>query len=126
MVAVLTKFDALDAKAFIELEDVDGAYKLSWDDAQIEAPHHAVMTFGPQLKLLYEHKFPPKCHVLLRGVYFVFLWLYLMTGSDMNKDGAHCRELTERTASVIDNNTLKLLFVSTQLFLNGHTWQLTT
>lgn len=34
--------------------------------------------------------------------------------SDMYKADANCKELTERTAAVIDNETLLLLFVSTQ------------
>jgi hypothetical protein len=32
----------------------------------------------------------------------------------MYKADANCNELTEQTADVIDNDTLKLLFVSTQ------------
>jgi hypothetical protein len=34
--------------------------------------------------------------------------------SDMYKADANCMELTEKTAAVIDNGTLLLLFVSTQ------------
>ena len=33
---------------------------------------------------------------------------------DMYKADANCNELTEQTADVIDDDTLKLLFVSTQ------------
>lgn len=67
MVAVLTKFDALDTKAFVELEDPEGDYQLSWEDAQMQAPRHAEANFEPHLKFMYEKKFPPKGHVLLRG-----------------------------------------------------------
>ena len=33
---------------------------------------------------------------------------------DMNKPETNCRELTARTAAVLDNKNLQLLFVSTQ------------
>jgi len=51
------------------------------------------------LHLVYEKQYPPKGH------------LYLC---DMNKPEAKCPELTAQTASVLDNNILQQLFVSTQ------------
>jgi len=40
--------------------------------------------------------------------------LFDISTPDMNKPETNCRELTARTAAVLDNKNLQLLFVSTQ------------
>jgi GTP-binding protein EngB required for normal cell division len=100
VIVLFTKFDALYDDEFAELMSKGVSRK----DAEALAPQHAKETFanGPQLKLLYNHKGnqrPPRCHICL---------------PDMDKDGADCGPLIERTAETLDDNTLKQLFVSTQ------------
>lgn len=113
MVVVFTKFDALDVRAFDELQDPEGTDKLSWEEARILAPNRAVVNFEPQLKILYQMKFPPKGHVLLRGEIYALSGFALTLSVDMYKDDAHCRELMECTARIIDDN-FQLLRVSSQ------------
>ncbi|KAF7984468.1 hypothetical protein HWV62_14574 [Athelia sp. TMB] len=96
VIAIITKFDAMDDKAFAELLDRG----LSEDEARDEAPGHATKIFEEEIKgILYKNKYPPKGHVLLR---------------DMNHDNATCDELVSCTAGAIDNVALKLLFVVIQ------------
>ncbi|KZP07221.1 hypothetical protein FIBSPDRAFT_841461 [Athelia psychrophila] len=96
VIAIFTKFDAMDDKAFGELIEQG----LSIDEARARAPDHAAVMFERDLKdVLYGMKHPPKSHVLLR---------------DMNHRHATCKELVDCTASGIDNAALKFLFVSTQ------------
>ncbi|KZP03430.1 hypothetical protein FIBSPDRAFT_923537 [Athelia psychrophila] len=96
VIVLFTKFDAMDDKAFAELTRSG----LSADKARVQAPSHAVMMFERDLRgMLYGMKYPPKNHVLLR---------------DMNHPHATCQELVNCTASAIDNEVLKLLFISNQ------------
>jgi GTP-binding protein EngB required for normal cell division len=100
VIVLFTKFDALYDDEFAELISKGVSRK----DAEALAPQHAKEAFanGPQLKLLYNHKGnqrPPKCHICL---------------PDMDKDGADCGPLIERTAEILNDDTLKQLFVSTQ------------
>ncbi|KZP02531.1 GTP-binding protein [Athelia psychrophila] len=96
VIVIFTKFDAMDDKAFSELTKLDK----STDEARVQAPGHAVMMFERDLRgILYGMKYPPKNHVLLR---------------DMNLPNATCQELVNCTASVIDNEALKLSFISFQ------------
>ncbi|KAG1842482.1 hypothetical protein C8R48DRAFT_781079 [Suillus tomentosus] len=100
VIALFTKFDALYDDEFAELIS-EG---VSRTDAQALASQHAKEAFanGPQLKLLYNHKGnqrPPRCHICL---------------PDMDKDDADCGILIERTAEILDDDTLKQIFVSTQ------------
>ncbi|KAF7973843.1 hypothetical protein HWV62_14132 [Athelia sp. TMB] len=96
VIAIFTKFDAMDDKAFAELLK-QGA---SDDEARVRAPNHAVAMFDQDIKhFLYETKYPPKGHVLLR---------------DMNDPYATCDQLIASTASAIDNEALKLLFLVIQ------------
>ena len=39
---------------------------------------------------------------------------FVMTWSDMRETASNCAELIEKTANVLDDDTLKLLFVSVQ------------
>ncbi|KZP16639.1 hypothetical protein FIBSPDRAFT_920936 [Athelia psychrophila] len=96
VIVLFTKFDAMDDKAFTELTRSG----VSMEDAKVQAPSHAVGMFERDLRdVLYGMKYPPKSHVLLR---------------DMNHPHATCAELVDCTASAIDNEVLKLLFISTQ------------
>ncbi|KZP04557.1 hypothetical protein FIBSPDRAFT_767265, partial [Athelia psychrophila] len=96
VIVIFTKFDAMDDRAFAELTELDK----STDEARVQAPGHAVMMFERDLRgMLYEMKYPPKNHVLLR---------------DMNHPQATCQELVNCTASAIDNKVLKLSFISMQ------------
>ncbi|KZP32298.1 hypothetical protein FIBSPDRAFT_812576 [Athelia psychrophila] len=96
VIVIFTKFDAMDDKAFSELTKLG----MSTDEARVQAPGHAVMMFERDLRgMLYGMKYPPKNHVLLR---------------DMNHPQATCQELVNCTASAIDNEVLKLSFISMQ------------
>ncbi|KAG8757323.1 hypothetical protein FRC14_002145 [Serendipita sp. 396] len=97
VIAIFTKFDALDNKAFGELKKEGRSKK----EARRLALQRAVIKFeGIYLKMLYEQQSrPPKAHVYLR---------------DMNTEGSKCRELIERTTSSLDSEVLQKLFVSMQ------------
>jgi hypothetical protein len=113
---LFTKFDALDDKAYDDLEK-GGA---SWEEAERQAPVRAVADFEKvHLGSLYGKRYPPKGHIYLRGMgTFTFMWIkstqFDISSPDMNKPETNCRELTARTAAVLDNENLQLLFVSTQ------------
>ncbi|KAG1893482.1 uncharacterized protein F5891DRAFT_962890 [Suillus fuscotomentosus] len=100
VMVLFTKFDALYDDEFAELISKGVSRK----DAEALAPQHAKEAFanGPQLKLLYNRKGnqrPPRCHICL---------------ADMDKENADCGILIERTADILDDDTLKQMFVSTQ------------
>ncbi|KAG8833473.1 hypothetical protein FRC17_010648 [Serendipita sp. 399] len=96
IIAIFTKFDALEDKAFGELTD-EGK---SENEAKEFASERAVTTFEQAyLKLLYGQPYPPKAHVYL---------------SDMNMEGADCGDLIEQTAKSLNDRVLQQLFVSTQ------------
>ncbi|KZP05821.1 hypothetical protein FIBSPDRAFT_716362, partial [Athelia psychrophila] len=97
VVVIFTKFDAMDDKAFTELTRSG----VSTADAKVQAPGHAAAMFeiGDLKDKLYGMKYPPKHHVLLR---------------DMNHSHASCQELVNCTASAIENEELKLFFISHQ------------
>jgi hypothetical protein len=68
VVAIFTKFDALDDKAFDDLERAG----VSFVDAKQQAALRAVADFEKvHLGRLYERRYPPKDHVYLRGTVFV-------------------------------------------------------
>ncbi|KIM26308.1 hypothetical protein M408DRAFT_313686 [Serendipita vermifera MAFF 305830] len=96
VIALFTKFDALDNKAFAALREE----RLSRADARSVAPNRATMDFERQhLNSFYDRPYPPKRHVYLR---------------DMNKEYASCNELIRQTASTLDSGFLEKLLVSTQ------------
>ncbi|KIM30905.1 hypothetical protein M408DRAFT_65389 [Serendipita vermifera MAFF 305830] len=96
VIAMFTKFDALDNKAFAVLRE----RRLSRADARKEAPKHAITEFEQhRLNSFYDKTFPPRAHVYLR---------------DMNKEGTNCNELLTQTAGVLDDKFLESLLVSTQ------------
>jgi len=64
VVAIFTKFDALEDKAYGDLEE-EGA---SEEDAVAQAPARAVADFEEMyLPELYRREYPPRGHVYLRG-----------------------------------------------------------
>lgn len=64
MIAVFTKFDALDDKAFESLEE-EG---VEWDIAVVRAPLRAAADFEKtHLERLINFRFPPKDYLYLRG-----------------------------------------------------------
>jgi len=96
VIAIFTKFDALDDEAYQELED-EG---VPWEDAQIQVPTRSLENFGKlHLDSLYKRRYPLKDHVYLQ---------------DMNKPDADCYNLMEKTAAALTNNVLQTIFVSTQ------------
>ncbi|KZP09927.1 hypothetical protein FIBSPDRAFT_690900, partial [Athelia psychrophila] len=96
VIVLFTKFDAMDDKAFAELKKSG----VSTADARVQAPGHAVGMFERDLRdVIYGMKYPPKSHVLLRN---------------MNEPHASCNELVDSTANAMNNEVLKLLFISTQ------------
>ncbi|KIM26307.1 hypothetical protein M408DRAFT_330670 [Serendipita vermifera MAFF 305830] len=96
VIALFTKFDALDTKAFSVLRQEN----LSRADARSGAPKRAISDFNQQhLSTFYDQLYPPKRHVYLR---------------DMNKEGADCNELIRQTAGALDSEFLESLLVSTQ------------
>ena len=114
--AIFTKFDALEDIAYGDLE-YEG---FSHDDAVARAPTRAMADFEKRhIPELYKQEYPPRGHVYLRGSTFVFPpvcatnrvdgWV-----SEMDKPEADCCQLMRTVASVLDNNNLQRLFVSTQ------------
>ena len=112
---MFTKFDALEDKAYGELE-YEG---VSHSDAVAQAPARAVANFeNKYLHHLYRKRYPPKGHVYLRGNTLILPaftaarvdgWI-----SDLDKPETGCCELTQTVAAVLDNHSLQQLFVSTQ------------
>ncbi|KDQ06477.1 hypothetical protein BOTBODRAFT_247960 [Botryobasidium botryosum FD-172 SS1] len=98
VIAVFTKFDALDSAAFNILE----ASGLSFDEAKQGAPAHAEELFKTtHLPLIQHQPHPPKAVVCLRN----------MQGDHSHKGVS---DLIEKTFSSLDDDALKLLLVYVQ------------
>ena len=111
VIAVFTKFDALEMKAYQNLLDKDHPR----EEAKAQASSHALDSIKGQVESLYKKLHPPKSHVYLRGDKSALLHIaYHNPASDMYKPDANCHELIKQTAAVINDDTLQLLFVSTQ------------
>jgi hypothetical protein len=111
VIAVFTKFDALEMKAYQDLLDKD----YPRDEAKAQASNHALDSIKGQVESLYKKLHPPKSHVYLRGDKSTLTHIaYHNSASDMYKADADCHELIKQTAVVINDDTLQLLFVSTQ------------
>ena len=63
VIAVFTKFDALERKAYQDLLDAD----CPQEEAKTKALQHAIANFGQHLEDLYKRPYPPKSHVYLKG-----------------------------------------------------------
>ncbi|KAF7978370.1 hypothetical protein HWV62_741 [Athelia sp. TMB] len=96
VIAIFTKFDALITKSFSTLrkEGMSRAEAKSQAPAQAEARLNEFFT-----KPLQAFKPPVADFVLLK---------------DMQKDSSTCADLIEKTADAIDDDALKLLFLSVQ------------
>jgi hypothetical protein len=116
VIAIFTKFDALDNKAYRALRQ-EGC---SWKVAKTGAPQRAILDFErDHLGILTKLRYPPKDYVYLRGVLFLAHVTYNSAGfsslcPDMNRPDADCSELTRRTAAALDDIILQQIFVSTQ------------
>ncbi|KDQ10924.1 hypothetical protein BOTBODRAFT_35871 [Botryobasidium botryosum FD-172 SS1] len=98
VIAVFTKFDALDSAAFQILE----ASGLSFDEAKQGAPAHAEDLFKTtHLPLIQNQPHPPKGVVCLRN----------MQNSSSQKG---ISDLIEQTLTSLDDDALKLLLISVQ------------
>ncbi|KAJ7139163.1 hypothetical protein C8R44DRAFT_693595 [Mycena epipterygia] len=96
IIAILTKFDGLVNEAFTELLD-DG---LDPEDArERETDEAKKMLTNNFEKPLMSTGFPPSDHVRL---------------DDMRAETSNCNELIDKTANALNDDTLKLLFVSVQ------------
>jgi hypothetical protein len=111
VIAVFTKFDALEMKAYQNLLDKDHPR----EEAKAQASSHALDSIKGQVESLYKKLHPPKGHVYLRGDKSTLMHIaYHNAASDMYKPDANCHELIKQTAVVINDDTLQFLFVSTQ------------
>ena len=77
VIAVFTKFDALEKKAYQDLLDED----CPREEAKTKALQHALANFQQHSEDLYKRPYPPKSHVYLKGkqlvpVYVQFIMLY--------------------------------------------------
>ena len=76
VIALFTKFDALDDKAYDDLEK-EGA---SWEEAKRQAPVCVTADFEKvHLGNLYGRRYPPKGHIYLWGII-----LFLSCGSNLH------------------------------------------
>ncbi|KAF8805967.1 era-like GTP-binding protein [Phlegmacium glaucopus] len=98
VVAIFTKFDALEDVAYGKLTK-EGILPA---DAVKQTADRAVTDFEKEyLPIFHKLKFPPKGYVYLRVL-------------DMNKPKADCHRLADTVAAVLENTDLKRLFVSIQ------------
>jgi hypothetical protein len=120
VIVIFTKFDALYDIEYAKLK-CEG---VSRKDANELAPKHVRESFatGPQVKLLYDpdgNRRPPKCHVCLPGKLIkhqiaIERLIICIRHVDMDKDGADCGPLLERTTEALDDTVLQKLLLSTQ------------
>ncbi|TFK35634.1 hypothetical protein BDQ12DRAFT_706637 [Crucibulum laeve] len=101
IVAIFTKFDALVSKAFGELrKELHQGQVHSVKAARDKKTERAKAKLNTNfIEPLMATMFRPSGHVQL---------------CDMQKEKSNCTELIEKTAEVLDDETLKLLFVSVQ------------
>ncbi|KAF9488799.1 hypothetical protein BDN71DRAFT_1533629 [Pleurotus eryngii] len=96
VIAIFTKFDHRDIESFMSLQE-EG---LEDAEAKAKASQHAKEVFEKEyLPDIYNLSYPPQRHVYLR---------------DMQEPDSSVSELAERTAEVLENGVLRLMFVSTQ------------
>jgi hypothetical protein len=111
VIAVFTKFDALEMKAYQDLLDKD----CPREEAKAQASNYALESIKGHVESLYKKPHPPMGHVYLRGDKSALMHTtYYNVASDMYKPDANCHELSKQTAAVINDDTLQHLFVSTQ------------
>ncbi|KAJ7139166.1 hypothetical protein C8R44DRAFT_764001 [Mycena epipterygia] len=96
VIAIFTKFDGLVNEAFTELLD-DGLHPE--DARERETDEAKKMLTNKFEKPLMSTGFPPSDHVRL---------------DDIRAETSNCKELIEKTANALNDDTLRLLFVSVQ------------
>jgi len=102
VIAIFTKFDALDAAAFSALSEQG----VPFADAQRQAPEHAQVQFDQNLlPLIMQLAHPPKAVVCLRNMHHI--------GSPATNQKA-AAELIESTGAALDDGALKVLLVQAQ------------
>ena len=116
VIAIFTKYDALVTAAFNTLREKNNK---SRKDAKQAAPDVAISDLktnyvGPLLQAT--HK--PKAHVCLSGRHGLLSQSILphasLSHADMQKESTECSALINETANAIDDDILRLLFVSVQ------------
>jgi len=95
MVVIFTKFDGQIAIGFINLTDAKDEDK--WEQARAIAEITFQKVYLPKVLCA---KYPPKAYVQLE---------------DMDLPESNCDELTLQTANAIDNDSMRQLFISTQM-----------
>ncbi|KDQ14505.1 hypothetical protein BOTBODRAFT_32630 [Botryobasidium botryosum FD-172 SS1] len=102
VIAIFSKFDALDASAFVELE----ASGVPFEQAQIDAPEYAEKQFNlTHLPLIMDQPHPPRDVVYLRNFHDKKFCHDIRKGAS---------ELVEKTLASISNDDVKRLLVLSQ------------
>ena len=112
VIAIFTKMDALDRRAFNQLFNEGLPVKV----ARSEAPSRAKDKFERSyLRPLEDVKNKPAHVVQLRGMLFHINSTgdQLNHHPDMHKEGTNCDELIVRTAQALNGDTLRLFCLST-------------
>ncbi|KDQ17556.1 hypothetical protein BOTBODRAFT_577409 [Botryobasidium botryosum FD-172 SS1] len=103
VIAIFTKFDSLDAKAFIEL--FEGG--VPFGDAQDRAPYYAEKRFDQiHLPRIRAQKYPPAKEVRFRNMH--------ENGSTSKVGQENIADLLKKTTDALTTDVLKLLLVSVQ------------
>ena len=109
---VFTKFDGQIIQESEKLGDIDDAAK--WDKARENAEITLQTVYLPKV---FGTQYPPKAYVCLEGesctYYLAYPWDNIFIDMDIPEN--NCPELSEITADAIDDDTLRELFVSTQM-----------
>jgi hypothetical protein len=112
VIAIFTKMDALDARAFNELMLDD----VSYAKAKEQAPARGQDIFEKNyLQRLEEVKHKPRFVVQLRGMLLLVddaATRSAIRYSDMHKEGTNCHALIVRTSQALNRNTLELFCLS--------------
>jgi hypothetical protein len=118
VILIFTKFDALDAIAFTNLEREGKAI----EEAESEAPQRAREEFEKyELPRFMNHVYRPNGIVCLRSKCTFSLWMLpivscMSCDPGMHMDGqvGQCSKIIELTAENLDDQTLKVLLISVQ------------
>ena len=111
IVVVFTKFDALVTKCWGELEEA----RMQLGANNVAAQKAKTRFEADYLSLVMNTEYPPKTHVLLGSMFTLSYKALLIIVIGMDKEENKCPELSEITASALDNTELQNLFVSTQM-----------
>ena len=116
VIVIFTKFDALITTARGALREENRQIKLK--ELKLLAPVRAEEKLNKIISLLKDRNYFRGNYVRLQGEPMIFIEEtncdFFLT-LDMDKEAASCSELIERTADAIDDDALKLLFVTVQM-----------